>query len=160
MEQVVAVLAVVISGFATVALRFVSEYLSSVTNEIWGRAKPKEPYADRVQRLTKTLTDSAGEAESIAREMSDLLQRRTEALTAAEQAVAEMEAKEKDLAARLENLRQVAPDSVKVFEDILDKRMGRSDRSASRYFVWGVICTVIIGIIGLLLAPVVTRWLG
>ena len=85
--------------------------------------------------------------------MSPLL-RRSEALAAAEQSLSEMETKERELAARLENLRDVAPDSVKVFEDLLDRRMSSSERSARRFFIGRVVATVIVGLIGLWLAPI------
>ena len=91
--------------------------------------------------------------------MEELLRHRSESLAAAERSLVEMETKERDLAARLENLRQIAPDSVRVFEDILDRRMNASERSARSYFVWGVVATVIVGVLGLWLAPVVTGWI-
>lgn len=74
---------------------------------------------------------------------------------AAEQSLAEVEVREKALAVRLENLRQVAPDSVKVFEELLDRKMELSSRSSRAYFIWGVVATVVVGLVGLLLAPYV-----
>ena len=160
MDQLVAILAVIASGFADIVLQILSEAVASLTGiRIEARRGPQEPYGDRVRRLTETLSASASEAETIAREMEELLRHRSESLAAAERSLVEMETKERDLAARLENLRQIAPDSVRVFEDILDRRMNASERSARSYFVWGVVATVIVGVLGLWLAPVVTGWI-
>lgn len=146
------------AGLLTSLVGVLSTLIKRFTKSVWGRARPAvEPYSDRVARLTLSLEASAKEAEAVAREMTETIEKRAAALADAEAQLSEMEAREKDLAERLANLEQIRPDSMKVFEEAMDRRMAQNEKSARMFFLWGIIATVIVGALGLWLAPVLTQ---
>lgn len=115
--------------------------------------KSSESYTERVQRLIASLNQSATEAESVAREMSELLQARAATLADAEQQLEQLEQKEKKLTERLSNLEEVRPEAVRAFEAMMDRRITISERSSLKYFVWGVTATVFVGVATFLATP-------
>ena len=148
-------LALAASGLATSILGA----LTAAFDRYRRRNRPqeaKDTYAARVETLTLALRQSAGAAASLASEMELVIAQRATDLTYAQERISELEAQESELAERLANLNALRPDSLRVFEDAMDRRLGRSDQSARAFFFWGILATVLVGTLGLWIAPMVS----
>jgi len=143
-EVVAAMASLAVGGVASSSV--IRRLLELLFKKLGQKPSAPETYHARLARLTESLTRSSEEVDQVLDELRSVARARSDAVTALEQDLGSLEAKEKDLQQRITVLQNIPVPVAEHFVALMEKGEGRSARRDYLLFGAGVVVSTAIAI--------------
>nr|WP_299033462.1 hypothetical protein [uncultured Tenacibaculum sp.] len=106
-----------------------------------------KPFKERLSESLETLKNATGEIDNVIEEISKISQEKHQTIEKLESQLGELETKETELRDKITTMEKVPVESIKHFEEILNKGNKRSAKRDYIIFTLGIVLTTVIAIV-------------